>query len=50
MTVRGSNLYAYANICAMALMRVTVVSLLANLESLLTIKSCRDERESPVSL
>lgn len=32
----------------MALMRATVF-LLASLESLLTIKSCRDERESPVS-
>lgn len=41
---------AYANICAMALMRATVASLLANLELLLTIKSYRDERESPVSL
>lgn len=43
MTARGSNLRAYANIYAMALMRATVASLLANLESLLTIKSCRDD-------
>jgi len=45
-----SNLCAYANIYAMALMRATVASLHANLESLLTIKSCRDEHDSPVSL
>lgn len=34
----------------MALMRATAPSPLGNLESLLTIKSCRDEREALASL
>lgn len=46
----GSYFHTYINICAMALISTTVPFLLVSLESLLTIKSCRDERKSPVSL
>lgn len=45
----GSYFHAYVNICAMASISTTAF-LLVNLELLLTIRSCRDERKSPVSL